>query len=112
MNPAALARYTNPGAELGHAGPSAPVHADPRLDFAADLPRLADSPQAAADGFRANLLQKDAEQLARTNRLLREALRAVLDEIDGPQRPYSTDSYLPEHIVEQARRALILGGLL
>ena len=73
---------------------------------------LADSPQAAADGFRAAMLQRDREQLERTNRLLRDALRAVLDEIDGPQRPYSTDSYLPEHIVEQARRALILGGLL
>lgn len=30
---AALARYANPGAELGHAGPSAPVHADPRLEI-------------------------------------------------------------------------------
>lgn len=30
---AALARYANPGAELGHAGTSAPVHTDPRLEF-------------------------------------------------------------------------------
>lgn len=76
----------------------------------ADLPRLADSPQAADAGFRANLLQRDREQMERANRVMRDALQAVLDEIDGP--PYSTDSYLPAHIVEQVRRALILGGLL
>lgn len=78
----------------------------------ADLPRFADSPQAAADGFRAELLQRDREQLERTNRVLADALRAVLAEVDGPGRPYSGDSYLPPHIVEQARRALTLGGLL
>jgi len=108
---AALTRYANPAAAVGHAGPCAPIHSDERIALA-DLPRLADSPQAAADGFRAAMLQRDREQAERTIRLLRDALRAVLDEIDGPQRPYSTDSYLPEHIVEQARRALILGGLL
>jgi len=108
---AALARYSNPTASIGHAGPDAPIHADERIALA-DLPRLADSPQAAADGFRAALLQRDREQLERANRVMRDALQAVLDEIDGPQRPYSTDSYLPAHIVEQVRRALILGGLL
>lgn len=77
MNPAALARYTNPGAELGHAGPSAPVHADPRLDFAADLPRLADSPQAAADGFRANLLQGEVVSLRKQHRILLDAMREI-----------------------------------
>lgn len=108
---AALARYANAGQPIGHAGPDAPIHADERIALA-DLPRLAESPQAASEGFRAAMLQRDREQAERTIRLLRDALRAVLDEIDGPQRPYSTDSYLPEHIVEQARRALILGGLL
>lgn len=77
MNPAALARYANPGAELGHAGPSAPVHADPRLDFVADLPRLAESPQAAADGFRAMLQQKEVERLREQNRLFFNALRDI-----------------------------------
>lgn len=109
MNTAALARYANAGQPIGHAGPDAPIHADERIALA-DLPRLADSPQAAADGFRAAMLQRDREQLERANRLLRDAMQAVLDEIDGP--PYSTDSYLPAHIVEQVRRALILGGLL
>jgi hypothetical protein len=107
MNPAALARYTNPGAELGHAGPSAPVHADPRLDFVADLPRLADSPQAAADGFRANLPQKDAEQLARTNRLLRESLADVLKVAGRAARTPADDQ-----VIERATRVLTLGGLL
>ena len=34
------------------------------------------------------------------------ALQAIVAEIDGPDRPYSTDSYLPRKFVEQARAAL------
>ena len=74
---AALSRYANPEAELGHAGPSAPVHADTRLDFAADLPRLAESPQAASEGFRASLLQRDAESLREQHRIMLDALRLI-----------------------------------
>lgn len=70
---AALTRYANPAAAIGHAGPTAPIHADERIALA-DLPRLAESPQAAADGFRASLLQRDREQLVSTNRVLRETL--------------------------------------
>lgn len=105
MNTAALARYSNPTASIGHAGPDAPIHADERIALA-DLPRLADSPQAAADGFRAAMLQRDREQLERANRVMRDALQAVLDEIEGPGRRYPTDSYLPENFVEMIRRAL------
>ena len=76
MNTAALTRYANPGAELGHAGPSAPVHADPRLDFAADLPRLADLP-LVPEGFRASLLQRDAESLREQHRIMLDALRLI-----------------------------------
>lgn len=43
----------------------------------ADLPRLADSPQAAADGFRANLLQKDRARIEEMNRIFIEALREI-----------------------------------
>lgn len=64
MNPAALARYANAGQPIGHAGPDAPIHADERIALA-DLPLLADSPQAAADGFRAAMLQRDREQRER-----------------------------------------------
>lgn len=34
------------------------------------------------------------------------ALEAIVAEIDGPDRPYSTDSYLPTQFVDQARAAL------
>lgn len=106
MNPAALARYANPGAELGHAGPSAPVHADERIALA-DLPRFADSPQAAADGFRAALLQRDREQIERTNRLLRESLADVLKLAGRAARTPADDQ-----VIERATRVLTLGGLL
>ncbi len=77
---AALTRYANAGQPIGHAGPDAPVHADPRLDFVADLPRLADSPQAAADGFRATLLQREVDDLrGRLGQLRAAAKRAAGD---------------------------------
>lgn len=106
MNTAALARYANPGADLGHAGPDAPIHADERIALA-DLPRFADSPQAAEAGFRASLLQKDAEQLARTNRLLRECLAELL-----PLASRRALTPADDRIVERATRVLELGGLL
>jgi hypothetical protein len=74
----------------------------------ADLPKLADSPQAAADGFRAALLQRDREQLERTNRLLREALADVIKLLDyAPPRTPADDE-----IIRRATRALTLGALL
>ena len=103
---AALARYANPGADLGHAGPDAPIHADERIALA-DLPRLADSPQAAADGFRAAMLQKDREQMARTNRLLRECLAELL-----PLASRRALTPADDRIVERATRVLTLGSLL
>lgn len=103
---AALARYSNPTASIGHAGPDAPIHADERIALA-DLPRLADSPQAVAEGFRARLLQKDAEQLARTNRLLRESLADVLKLAGRAARTPADDQ-----VIERATRVLKLGWLL
>ena len=76
MNTAALSRYANAGQPIGHAGPDAPIHADERIALA-DLPRFADSPQAAADGFRAMLLQRDADALRRQHRILLDALRTI-----------------------------------
>jgi len=103
---AALARYSNPTASIGHAGPDAPIHADERIALA-DLPRLADSPQAAADGFRAAMLQRDREQLERTNRLLRESLAEVLKLAGRAARTPADD-----RVIERATRVLTLGGLL
>lgn len=34
------------------------------------------------------------------------ALRAILAEVTPGQRPYSSDSYLPTHLIEQAQAAL------
>lgn len=103
---AALARYSNPTASIGHAGPDAPIHADERIALA-DLPRLADSPQAAADGFRAAMLQRDREQMARTNRMLREALAETLKVAGRAARTPADDQ-----VIERATRVLTLGGLL
>lgn len=103
---AALARYSNPTASIGHAGPDAPIHADERIALA-DLPRLADSPQAVAEGFRARLLQKDAEQLARTNRLLRECIAELL-----PLASRRALTPADDAVIERATRVLELGGLL
>jgi hypothetical protein len=104
---AALARYANPGAELGHAGPSAPVHADPRLDFAADLPPLAGTAAETPESPRAAGLQRDADQLARTNRLLRESLAETLKIAGRAARTPADDQ-----VIERATRVLTLGGLL
>lgn len=73
----------------------------------ADLPRFADSPQAADAGFRAALQQRDREQLERTNRLLRESLAEVLKVAGRAARTPADDE-----IVRRATRALTLGGLL
>ena len=73
---AALTRYANAGAAIGHAGPDAPIHRDERIALA-DLPRLAESPQAAADGFRAMLQQKEVERLREQNRIFFNALRDI-----------------------------------
>lgn len=103
---AALARYSNPTASIGHAGPDAPIHADERIALA-DLPRLADSPQAAADGFRAERLQRDREQAERTIRLLRECLAELL-----PLASRRALTPADDAIVERATRVLKLGALL
>ncbi len=34
------------------------------------------------------------------------ALRCILSEIEPGERPYSADSYLPQHLAEMARKAL------
>lgn len=41
-----------------------------------------------------------------TTTTVENALRAILAEVTDGTRPYSGDSYLPHHIVDQARAAL------
>lgn len=41
-----------------------------------------------------------------TNNTMAAALRAILAEVTPGQRPYSGDSYLPDHLAELARTAL------
>lgn len=52
--------------------------------------------------------QAVARQAARDNLIaeLVNALQAIVAECSPGQRPYSTDSYLPEHLLEQARAVL------
>lgn len=73
----------------------------------ADLPPL-EVPSVA--GLRAELLQREVNDLRAANAEMRTALRIVLDELTPGHRPYSTDSYLPEHLVSVVRRALATGG--
>lgn len=46
------------------------------------------------------------DALKAENARLREALQAIVDEVSDGLTPYSFDSYLPAHLVEQARAAL------
>lgn len=34
------------------------------------------------------------------------ALQAIVEEADGPGKPYSGDSYLPPHLIQAARAAI------
>ena len=47
----------------------------------------------------------DARLIAAAPEML-AALQAVLAEIEGPNRPYSTDSWLPSHLADQVRAAI------
>lgn len=51
-------------------------------------------------------LRAEVDVLKAENALLREALLAIVDEVSDGLTPYSLDSYLPVHLVEQARAAL------
>ena len=42
------------------------------------------------------------EALKAENAWLREAIQAIVDEVSDGLVPYSSDSYLPAHLVEQA----------
>ena len=35
-----------------------------------------------------------------------DALRAIVEEVSGAGQPYSTDSYLPAHLIHDARQAI------
>lgn len=48
---AALTRYANPGASLGHAGAKAPLHNDPRIELAGATRTVTIPARAEHDGF-------------------------------------------------------------
>lgn len=80
---------------------------DPDPRALADLPRLADSPQAAAEGFRAAMLQRDLDAMERTIRLLRECLAELL-----PLASRRALTPADDRVIERATRVLTLGSLL
>jgi hypothetical protein len=67
-------------------------------------------PPGHSDGLRAELLQREVDDLRAANAEMRLALLTVLNEVTAGHRPYSMDSYLPEHLVSVVRRALATGG--
>lgn len=73
---AALTRYANPAAAIGHAGPCAPIHSDERIAIA-DLPRFADPQPVNLQGFRAHLLQGEVKSLRKQHRIMLDALREI-----------------------------------
>lgn len=65
--------------------------------FLADVPITSNRPvsETAANG---RLIAAAPELLA--------ALQAIVEEADGPSKPYSGDSYLPPHLIQAARVAI------
>lgn len=51
-------------------------------------------------------LQAEVDVLKAESARLRDALQAIVGEVSDGLVPYSSDSYLPAHLVEQARAAL------
>ena len=50
-------------------------------------------------------IEADTRLIAAAPEML-AALQAVLAEIEGPDRPHSTDSWLPAHLAHQVRAAI------
>lgn len=50
--------------------------------------------------------QEAAAALMAAAQDLLAALQAIVEEADGPSKPYSGDSYLPPHLLEMARKAI------
>lgn len=61
---------------------------------------------AAAQETEIKALRAEVERLKSENARIREALQAIVDEVSDGLVPYSSDSYLPAHLVEQARAVL------
>ena len=57
------------------------------------------------DNLRGYCGEANARLIAAAPEML-AALQAVLAEIDGPDRPHSTDSCLPAHLAHQVRAAI------
>ncbi len=60
----------------------------------------------APDLIDTKLAEANLNVLKAENARLRGALQAIVDEVSDGLTPYSLDSYLPAHLVEQARAAL------
>jgi len=62
-------------------------------------------PKHLGNGITVTYREANARLIAAAPEML-AALQAVLAEIDEPDRPHSTDSWLPSHLVHQVRAAI------
>lgn len=73
----------------------------------ADLPEFPQVSEVEAQSFRAKFFERDADQLRRANRLLRETLAETL-KIAGRAAKTPAD----DEVIQRATRVMALGGML
>lgn len=86
-----------------------PDHNDARFaasEFAASLPKLAESPEPATTGFRAAMLETRIEALLKSQEMLVESTKALIDDLAlfrGPQHRVIVTARRLVQIVEQTQ---------
>ncbi len=94
--------HTSPGRDRPH-----PHH---RLPHPAPVHRACTRLPSDLGGVTMGTTHPTPASLTRAAPAMHAALTAMVTEIDGSARPYSTDSWLPHHLLDQARAALALAA--
>ena len=78
-----------------------PWHYKPHVADSNYMLIFCSSDQHEGDNLRGYCGEANARLIAAAPDLL-AALKAILSEVDGPEKPYSSDSWLPAHLVKAA----------